>query len=421
MITASYAEAAPLIADPGIFPLALKPHVALYIDDTLELTADQVAALPSGAFDPVSGHGEIIGLGIQSGNVWLKLQIFNPLDQYQPLFLDFNFPHINRIEIFQRNSTGYEAVSRTGSDYSTHNRPLKARTLLAPLTFEPLEQKDLLIKIRAAAAVDLPAYLHNEHSYQDTYFLPDLLLHAILGLYLAIGLYHLIIYSRNRDVLYLAFCAMTFARLAYDSYLSGIGQLITADDIWWNSVAMNYAGGFASASAIWFHVVFLGLKEKAPGQARALNWYAIAILVLTQIYILDVPEALLLVLPLHVAMPFLLFLSAFSIARKGDRSAQLYLYGTALTLFSVQWSTLSMLGVYDPVFNFPLWSAVGYSLSYIIFTYSMARRMEELQNRANEASRELAIALARAEAKSSFLANMSHEIRTPLNGVIGMI
>jgi signal transduction histidine kinase/CheY-like chemotaxis protein/HPt (histidine-containing phosphotransfer) domain-containing protein len=59
------------------------------------------------------------------------------------------------------------------------------------------------------------------------------------------------------------------------------------------------------------------------------------------------------------------------------------------------------------------------ALAYRNLSHSEKRREE-----AESLSRELDLALARAEAaneaKSAFLANMSHEIRTPMNGVIGM-
>lgn len=51
----------------------------------------------------------------------------------------------------------------------------------------------------------------------------------------------------------------------------------------------------------------------------------------------------------------------------------------------------------------------------------LKRRLEEIGNLAEEASRAREEAVAANRAKSKFLAAMSHEIRTPMNGVLGMI
>jgi two-component system sensor histidine kinase RpfC len=79
---------------------------------------------------------------------------------------------------------------------------------------------------------------------------------------------------------------------------------------------------------------------------------------------------------------------------------------------------LSVIGFLFVLLSSDYWSVhrslgVGLLVALIVlpmYVASLARKLREAMERANEASR----------AKSQFLANMSHEIRTPLNGVIGM-
>lgn len=66
----------------------------------------------------------------------------------------------------------------------------------------------------------------------------------------------------------------------------------------------------------------------------------------------------------------------------------------------------------------------AYAVENAELTEMLKEHMQNLENRVQQRTQELAQALERAEeathAKSAFLANMSHEIRTPLNGVLGL-
>src|SRR5690606_14613992 len=163
------------------------------------------------------------------------------------------------------------------------------------------------------------------------------------------------------------------------------------------------------------------LRQHSRAAHYAILGYALAFLLGAQYgYFVDYYFFLIIGL-LLLALPVVLCLSALPWVVRGYRPAKIYFFGSALTLLSLFLSNLSMLGIIPRVPNLPIYSALGYTLSFIVFTFSVSSPLKELSQQQRDAVYEAEAARARDHAKSEFLAHMSHEIRTPLNGVLGMI
>ncbi|MCW8196433.1 response regulator [Proteobacteria bacterium 005FR1] len=402
----------------------LKPHTEYFLDHTTDLTIDdirQIAANQPERFQPFTGEGVALHLGYTPDAVWFKTTVRNTLDRDHDVVFDINYPHVNRVAIFQFH--GDELISEQvgGDSYSLDQRHYRSRGIAFPVELAAGATYDFYFRVRTPGLVSLPVTVSSESTFFQQQHMADLVLYVIFGLYLGFFIYHLMVYADNRELVYLAFGAATLGRLAYDLYASGEGQFLTANAIYWNNLAFAYLGCLASAAALWFHAEFLNLRVHSRAHYYAIMGYALAFLLGAQYgYFVDYYFFLVVGL-LQLAMPIVLCASSLPWVLRGHRPAKIYLLGSALTLIALFLSNLSMLGITPTVPNLPIYSALGFCLSFVVFSYSVSSKIKELSQQQQAALYEAESARARDSAKSEFLAHMSHEIRTPLNGVLGMI
>jgi signal transduction histidine kinase/CheY-like chemotaxis protein len=409
---------------PGHQSFGLKPHSQYLLDHTTELTIDDIRQIwvnQPDRFQPFTGDGMALHLGYTSDAVWFKTSIHNTMERDHEVVFDIDYPHVNRVHVFQFRDGELVAQQVGGDAYPLDVRHYRSRSIAFPAQLAAGSTDEFYFRVRTPGLVSLPVTVHSESSFFQHQHVTDLILYSIFGLYLGFFIYHLMVFAGNRELVYLAFGAATLGRLAYDLYASGEGQFLTSSAILWNNLAFAYLGCIAAAAALWFHAEFLNLRKNSRAHYYGIMGYALVFLLGAQYgYFVDYYFFLVIGL-LQLALPIVLCASALPWVLRGYRPAKIYLFGSALTLISIFLSNLSLLGLTPTVPNLPIYSALGFALSFVVFSFSVSSKIKELSKQQQAAVYEAESARARDSAKSEFLAHMSHEIRTPLNGVLGMI
>ncbi len=413
--------AQPILIGEDEAKVNIKPFSQYFLDQDKSHTIDSILGLSDHEFQVFTDQSEVMDFGFTRDRVWLKLELVNQNSYPRKVFIDFDFAEINSIVLYHTVGNELLATEKAGSFHPNYNRPLRSRTLTMPVSLQPQTSAHLYFQIDSYSVLSLPATLYTETEFSHHKFYLDLIVYLLLGISSGFFLYHLVIYLGNKELVYLAFCATTVFRFSYDLYFTGVGQLLTPFNAVWNSFAPAYTGGLASIGGLWFHIEFLNLREKSPRFSKFLFFYMAVFFVGINYGFLVNPIAYFVLIPLLIVLPLILIGSTIPWVIKGYRPAIIYLAGSFLTAISVMWSNLSLMGYLPVTFNLAIYSCLGYSVSFVIFAYSISEKIEELRKSEKEAHLEAESAKALAQTKSQFLANMSHEIRTPLNGVLGMI
>lgn len=414
----------PMVINDDATRKNIKPHTQYLIDPNNSLTIDnirQLEATSSEIFSPFTDDTKVMNFGYSTSTVWLKTSISNLLNDQQELYFDFDYAVIGNITMYQYSDNKQISEYEEGLIRSIQDRLFKSRTIVLPVDVEPQSDTDIYFKIESPGLLLLPVKLFSQQKLFEHKSTTDIIIYCIFGLYIGFFFYHLMVFLDNREIVYLAFSASTIGRLLYDLYFSGTAQLFFPDSALWNMAGSAYFGGFAAAGALWFHAEFLNLKKHSIRAYYFILGYAAVMLIGINIGVFINMNAFFVIAPLQLLLPIVLCISTIPWLRKRHRPAIIYFWGSVITMISVLWSNLSMLNILPGAHNIALISALGYSASFVIFSFSISTKLEELSKNEQKALLEAQAAKAKDQTKSEFLASMSHEIRTPLNGVLGMI
>ncbi|MDH5434716.1 MAG: hypothetical protein OEY19_12305, partial [Gammaproteobacteria bacterium] len=271
-----------------------------------------------------------------------------------------------------------------------------------------------------------------------------------VGMALAIGGFHLILWFWLREKTYLWLVASAIACTFYFIAVFGIG----IDWLWPESPLWNdYASVMLSSSTMlvymYFGASFLRLKEELPLAMKAIYFLSILIFIsipfgLTKSMFLITVKSSLIMIP-----PLVLIASAINLAYRKFLYAWFYIIGNIFLLVSlIVWPIIDIGSGFssDSVFAIARITQFSIAVLGILLALGMVERMqsmrqamlqqalenerqrseEERQTKAliqaqnielessNKALKELDIL------KDDFLARTSHELNTPLSGIIGL-
>lgn len=402
----------------------LKAHTQYFLDRSTTMSLDEFRLLVEEQperLNRFSGEGESLHLGYTNDVVWLTVKVINTQDRSQRVVFNVDYPFLNHIAIYQFANGELIHTDMAGDAHSLENRHYRSRSITLPATLAPNSEYDFVFRLKTPGLISLPMAVHAESNFFKQQHTTNLVLYAIFGAYIGFIFYHLLIYVDNRELSYLALATAVLARLGYDLYATGEGQLFTPNAIYWNNLAFAYLGAFAAAAALWFHVEFLKLRQRSRRSYWGLMIYAAAFIAGAQYgYFVDYYFFVTMGL-LQITLPVVLSISAWYWSRKGGRATKIYFVACLLTLIPLALANLALIGQLPTFANLAIYSALGTTAVFVMCSFALSSRIKALSQQRLAAIHEAQSAHARDEAKSEFLAHISHEIRTPLNGVLGMM
>ncbi|MCP3933331.1 MAG: hypothetical protein GY705_30035 [Bacteroidetes bacterium] len=245
-----------------------------------------------------------------------------------------------------------------------------------------------------------------------------------LGLFLAVGIYHLVIFFYSRELGYLWFALFCFASFMTSMTMSEYSLQF----LWPELPVLHYV--FFRGLTLFSMYLFLIVFTMSYLQTSRLTpvWHKI-LLALLGLLVLGFGYKLLnkfnpqinLMLLSHLGtiLQILLILAIFSTAiqclRKGYRPAKLYLLASVSALSGM---ILNILNVKEllPWTAHLSWVQLGRAIQLILFSFELAQSFKSLLDEKTEAQR-----LKELDAvKTKLYTNITHEFRTPLTIILGM-
>ncbi|GAB1257584.1 hypothetical protein NBRC116494_20860 [Aurantivibrio plasticivorans] len=373
-----------------------------------------------GEFEGLEEDASIPGFGYTEQAGWMRFTLANRDVQDLRLFLDFDYPFIDNIDVYLTQKDQVLQELRTGSRVD-NGRTYQSRSPHVSFILPASQSIDVYVRIQSVHLLTFPVRIFSEESYFSHKKHLDAAYYGIFGLYFAFSVFFMVVYAQQRDILYLIFSIQTVARALFDFAYSGELRLTISGYDDFISISYPYFGAFSAATVLWFHAEFLQLRIFSRKMFWLTMGYALLFVVGAQVGLLVDRAVFFMMAPLQIILPIYIFFSTMPALMRRQQAARLYMIGIFVPLALAVLNTLWLTNTIPMVYNFTLWSAIGYSLSFIILAFAMSARIEALADAKNDAEMEAFSAKARDNAKSEFLAHMSHEIRTPLNGVLAMI
>lgn len=359
---------------------------------------------------------------------WLRFDVTNTTSSNDWL-LEFAFPLINTLELYEEKNGDIELLIKTGSDLPFDNREIDHRHFVFNLNIKPGETKTYYALAVGSGDLHPPINIWHKDAFIEKTQKETLLLGLFYGVTLVMIIYNLFLYIGVRIKSYLYYVmAISFTLLGKIS-INGLGfQLLWPNAPAWNVVSAPVWVPLACIFILIFTRSFLDLKK----QSRYINRLFFSLMLLNSTVIFTLPFSRYLSLFFMVSFSLITFIVILTVAFicliRGVREARFYILGWLIFLTGVSITILER-AVILPYTTFTEYAGqAALTIEVVLLSLALAdkinimRQEKELAEKKAKESQDLAIKNLKKsdQLKDEFLAITSHELRTPLYGMIGI-
>ncbi len=359
---------------------------------------------------------------------WLKFDVENRTEQ-QEWMLEFAFPIIYELEIFQETNGELTELYHTGAYFPFDNRPTNHRHFIFELAIEPNTTKTFYVKAVGGGDLHPPINIWKPTSFLEKNQQELLLLGLFYGIVLVMIIYNLFLYFSLKMRSYLYYVCVIFLTLMGKLSINGIGyQFFWPDQPEFNIISTTFWVSTACIMIVVFTRSFLDLDRYIPfvkQSAYILIFYQIV--VIATLYISHYTALSLMVFGAFITFVSVLA-SAFISLRRGARQARFFIAGWLIFLTGVFITILERTVVLPFTMITEYAGQATLTIEVVLLSFALAdkinimRKEKALAEQQISESQHLAMVnLKKSDRlKDEFLAVTSHELRTPLFGMMGI-
>lgn len=361
--------------------------MALLIDHTHEASFEQIQEqFQQERFTAIKHN--FVDVGIETGAVWVRFELINPLDQPQTRFLQLNNALIDRVDLH-----GLGKVAHSGEAKPYLERDVPSRYPTFRIELLPQQSGVFYVRYRDVGPVPFRADLYRPDEYMAHSMRQRTLLGIYFGVMLVMVLYNLFLYFSVRERAYLYYICYVACFAALIAQIEGVLQInlgLAGHERLSNQMIL-ILGILCLVMLTQFCRSFLLLKKYSPRIHQISRWFLVWLgLLLIPILLLDFawPARLLL---LSVVLTCLMVVTTGILCwRRGYLPARFFLLAFfTLALGAGLWSVM-ILGLLERNFLTDNLMPIGSTFEVILLSLALADRINLLK-REHEQMREAAL------------------------------
>ncbi|WP_233356566.1 diguanylate cyclase [Pseudomonas mangrovi] len=358
-------------------PQSLTAQVEYLADPTGTLRLDDLLTASQA---PAWRRASKLNFGYVDGAIWLRLTLQSVQSQTGDWRLEFSYPSLDRITLFDVGSDGVR-LGQAGDMLPFQQRSVANRAPVFDIRLQPGERRTLYVRASSEGAMTLDGtlYARNQH---ERHSVDGYLVHAMYsGTLIALGCYNLLLFFALRERPFLYYALFVSAFFVGILGLNGLGaQFLWSGGNWWTNRALPFGINAAAAIGLLFARSFLDTAKWMP---RGDRWLRLATILLSgcalATLLLPVQQALQLMSISGLCMCVCTLITGFVCVRKGAPGAALFL---------LAWLTLLLGASLLALRNFALIPSnaftmhamqIGSALEMILLSLALAARFNELK------------------------------------------
>ncbi|HYX36628.1 MAG TPA: 7TM diverse intracellular signaling domain-containing protein [Oligoflexus sp.] len=322
-------------------------------------------------------------LGFSKSVHWARFQIDNKSTYSREIFLNYQYPLTDFLEIFQVNSSGVTLKKSGDKEF--------APSALIPY-FSPVSSWQITpgvntfyVRIQTNGLVQFPVSVWTRDQFYQTKMIEFLATGSMYGLIVSMLFYNLVLFASFRQKLYLVYVTFLALNLLSIGNLQGVFQpLLSPSLLRWmsNEIYLSAASG-ATAFGGLFGIMFLDLKSKQ----RALYWVLLSlsgvcfVLVPLSFISYDLTGSLLLLASL--VMNVALLVSGGVMCLRKFRPAYFFTLAWTTLFIGNALFNLSLQGILKETFLSSWFIPIGQALEVILLSLAIGDKMDYLQKKAD--------------------------------------
>jgi len=436
-----YASTRVVDIDRPDFSMRLVEQVAYLEDPSAELDFKEVLVRPASDFQYPTG--DTLQFGYSDSAYWLRVNVRNRLDVAATLTLQVHYSLLDYVDFYHLQADGRVEHQLAGDHRTEAERAYPLKEYYYRFQIAAGDIQSVYIRVKSTSSLSLPVYVSTETGLLVLNNRLQWLDGAYYGVALAMMIYNLMLMLVVRERIYLEYVGCVILQVGFIAALNGYSAVLFPENQFIADKGIYFCSTALGVILVQFTRTFLHTSEVMPRIDRLYRYYMWfpAICLLAEIM---VPSPLAAKINVLVVMLTIAILFPAAVYRylTGYRSASYFVYGQGMFLSSVVFTALASQNIIPFYYVAPIAIKFGSAAELMLFSMSLAGRINELKRSHFETLREQEVVLAETRAserhlaelsqvnqqleqalqiRSKFLANMSHEIRTPMNGILGML
>lgn len=405
----------------------LYPSLYLLKDREMKLTVNDISS-PASEKNFLPAHETAQKSGFFNTATWIRLDVVNGSDK-EDWLLEFAFPLIYYINIYEKTDTGLVELVETGADFPFSNREINHRNFIFNLNIEENEKKTYYMVAHGGGDVHPPINIWQKDAFIQKTQVEFTVLGLFYGMILAMIIYNSFLYLSLRIKSYLYYVLAISSTLMGHFTINGFSyQYLWPNYPAWNLIAAPFWVSVACIFILIFTRRFLDADYYIP-KFKNVSFLLIGVNGLVIILLFFSHLVALNLMLLSTISTFGTVLTvAFLCLRRGARQARFFIVGWIIFLLGV-FITILERGAFLSYSNFTEYAGQGaLAVEVVLLSLALGDKINMMRAEKEQAEQEAiesqAVALESLkksdELKDEFLAITSHELRTPLYGIIGL-
>ncbi|MCK5791066.1 MAG: response regulator [Ketobacter sp.] len=423
------------------FSQRLVQQVGFIEDPSTRWTIQDVLLQPVSAYSYT--NRDTLQFGYSESAYWLRIAIRNALPHSTTLTLQVRYPLLDFVDFYHLDQNNQVVHRKAGDHRPLQEREYPVKDYLHRLELAAGQQQTVYVRVQSTSSLSLPVYLSTETGLVALNTSTEWLDGGYYGIAFAMMMYNLLLMLVVRERIYLEYVICVVLQIGFIASLNGYAGILFPENLFLADKGIYFCSTAMAVAFIQFTRSFLQTRAELPRLDRFYRYYmwVPAVALLVEMLVSPTVAA-----KINVSLVMFTVLLLFPVALyrylTGYQAASYFVFGQGMFLSSVIFTSLSSLNLVPFYFLAPLAIKVGSAAELMLFSMSLAGRINELKRRHFEMLREQEVAQAETKVserhlqemsqvnrqleqaiqiRSKFLANMSHEIRTPMNGILGML
>lgn len=203
-------------------------------------------------------------ISFSKSTYWVKFKLQNTAITQEQWFFELAYPVLDIVDFYYKKNNQWQTIA-TGDRRPFSNRPYNHRHFVFPLKLQDSTPHTYYIKVKSTSVLIINTSVFHPTSFHEKNSQDQIMLGALNGILLVMGLYNLLIFLIIKDRLFLVFGMMLLSALMTSACIEGQAlKYLWPNGQAFNSEALGVFRGLFFVFLHWYTVVFLNTKVNAP-------------------------------------------------------------------------------------------------------------------------------------------------------------
>ena len=256
------ASVEPIVINAAQDSYTIAPHSKVLIDKENRINIKKVALGELDKFfEPVKD--EIPSYGFTTFTYWFKFKVKNDRKEGLHWLLGFEYPMIDRIDVFYKNDGESKWTRRRAGDHFPFaKRDISHRFFYMKMEFDAGKTKEFIVRFRTAGSSEFPMYIKSPYQLQADDHHSQLVQGMFLGFMGILAAYNILLFIGSKKSEYLYYTLFLSAVALFKATMNGVSyEYFWPNSPWWANKAAFFTPAFAFFAANLYTYKFLQFDQ----------------------------------------------------------------------------------------------------------------------------------------------------------------